>query len=122
MVLPGVSADGLAALAERVLNAVAGAPVMAGTRRIAATASAGCVAYPFFPGQHWEDALHVADMALYKAKAEGRNRAVCLPWINPDALFGRLKADLSAAEAAGDIQLRVVLGPRQVAASQPSCA
>jgi len=32
---------------------------------------------PFQPGRHVEAAISIADAALYKAKAEGRDRVVC---------------------------------------------
>lgn len=111
LVLPGTSAAGLTVLVERVLRAIGETPVMVGDKAIPVTASAGCVAFPFFPRQHWEDALHVADLALYQSKAGGRNRATCLVRLHPDAQIDRVRSDLAAAQAAGDVELRIVMGP-----------
>lgn len=111
LVLPGTSMTGLVTLVDRVLRAIGAAPVIVGDVRVPITASAGCVVYPFIPNQHWEDALHVADLALYQSKASGRNRATCLVRVGPDAQLDRVRGDLAGALACGDIELETVLGP-----------
>lgn len=111
LVLPGTAVTDLATLVDRVLRAIGAAPVMVGDVRVPITASAGCVVYPFSPNQHWEDALHVADLALYQSKASGRNRATCLVRVDPDAHLDRGRGDLAGAVACGDIELETVLGP-----------
>ena len=75
------------------------------------TVSAGCVAWPAFPSQHWEDALHIADLAMYLSKSRGRNRGTVLLDITEGADGDRLRRDLGQAEAQGDVLLRTVLGP-----------
>ena len=68
-------------LAERLLDAVAGAPFAigsgAGTR---VTCSVGWAPYPWRletpEAVHYEQVMSLADRALYLAKQEGRNRAV----------------------------------------------
>ena len=83
LILPGTSAEGLTVLAERVLNVIGCEPVMADGKPIPVTVSAGCVSYPLLPNQPWQDALKVADVAMYMAKEGGRNRAVCLLDVAP---------------------------------------
>lgn len=78
LLLHGTPAERLPAVAQRVLQAIRGAPVvLPDGRTIAVTASAGAAAWPEHPGQPWPQALERADQALYRAKAEGRDRARC---------------------------------------------
>lgn len=111
LLLPGTPPEGLLVVAERLLAAIASTPIAITGAALRVTASAGCVTWPFFAGQSWQDALHVADLALYRAKASGRNRAISVNTVMPTADFERLRHDLAAAEAAGDIELRVIPGP-----------
>ncbi|SHG65457.1 tetratricopeptide repeat-containing diguanylate cyclase [Massilia sp. CF038] len=111
LVLPGTAPEGMLVLAERVLNIIAAAPVAAEGRTIPVTVSLGCVSYPQFPGQPWQDALKVADAAMYMAKQQGRNRAVCLMGVIEGAPRDLLLSDLAAAAAAGQVLLRTVPGP-----------
>ncbi|HEX9081438.1 MAG TPA: GGDEF domain-containing protein [Holophagaceae bacterium] len=78
------------------------------------TVSVGFSILPLLPGQPrlltWEQALALADAALYRAKAEGRNRWVGVgsagpAWTDlPDA-FGELLKDLPQAEAQGLVMM-----------------
>lgn len=113
LLLPGTPPDGLLVVAERLLQAIGGRPVNASGIAVPVTASAGCVTWPAYPGQHWQDALHIADLALYRAKATGRNRAVSINTVMPTADVERLRQDLRAAEQAGDVELRFIEGPAQ---------
>lgn len=115
LILPGTHAEGLCVLAERVLQTMGGEPFELGGQPVQVTASLGCVAHPFAPGQSWDDALQVADLALYLSKSGGRNRATCLVSVTPGAPMDRLRSDLGVAHSAGDVDLRQVLGP----AAQP---
>jgi two-component system cell cycle response regulator len=73
MVLPGCDGDGAAAQAERIREAIAREPYMAAGKSIAATASIGFSWRPK-PGVDDAEALiREADVALYMAKAQGRN-------------------------------------------------
>lgn len=113
LLLPGTPPEGLLVVTERLLQAIGGRPVDASGTSIPVTASAGCVTWPAYPGQHWQDALHIADLALYRAKALGRNRAVSINTVMPTADVERLRQDLVAAEQAGDVELRFIEGPAQ---------
>ena len=98
-------------LAERTLRVVGAEPVMWEGTAIAVTVSAGCVTYPLLPGQPWQEALKVADLAMYQAKQNGRNRAVCLVKVREGALLEHLPGDLAGSAAAGDVVLQTVAGP-----------
>jgi diguanylate cyclase (GGDEF)-like protein len=119
LVLPDTSAQGLAVLADRVLRAIGDEPVTADGKTIAVTVSLGALAFPFHPEQHWEDALNVADLALYRSKANGRNRATCLMQVAADAQPDRVRRDLAAAQAAGEIVLQTVVGAVRQHACRP---
>lgn len=65
-------------LAQRLLGAIGGAPVVHGDERIAVTASIGFATFPMLPARQalaWERAVDLVDTAMYLAKAHGRNRA-----------------------------------------------
>ncbi|QYF92729.1 GGDEF domain-containing protein [Massilia sp. PAMC28688] len=111
LILPGTSTDGMLVLAERVLNTVAEQSVPVGATEIPVTVSAGCVCYPLLPGQHWEDALKVADLAMYMAKQGGRNRAVCVMQVEQGVTSEALLTDLSGAAAGGQATLQTIMGP-----------
>lgn len=111
LVLPGTAPEGMLVLAERALRVVAQEPVLADGNAIPVTVSAGCVSYPLFQGQAWQDALKVADAAMYMAKQAGRNRALCLMSVAEGAPREQLMSDLSAAAAAGHVSLNTVHGP-----------
>lgn len=111
LVLPGTGADGMRVLLERALRVVGDTPVAYGEREIPVTVSAGGASFPMHEGQRWKEAMQVADLALYVAKATGRNRAVCVTAIAADADFSRLRTDLLAAQAAGDVTLDTITGP-----------
>lgn len=119
LMLPGTSAEGLAAAAARVLSAIANEPVETDGVRIPITVSAGCIAWPMIGGQHWEDALHIADLALYLSKSTGRNRATCLMAVAEGANVDLIRRDLSAAQAAGDVVLHTVPGPNRPLPGEP---
>lgn len=106
LVLPGTPAQGV-----EVLAAVADEPVDRGDCRIAVTVSIGSTAFTLAPGLHWEDSLHVADLALYLSKSGGRNRATCVTRVEAGADTARLRTDLAVVQAAGDVGLNTVAVP-----------
>lgn len=113
LVLQRTAPDGMAVLAERALRVIAQAPVASGPHLIPVTISAGCVTYPMFTGQPWQECLKVADLAMYTAKEEGRNRAVCIMSVREGATDADLGIGLATARDAGDIVLHTIRGPAQ---------
>jgi len=74
MVLPGCEPSTACAQAERIRESVAASPIDTGSEAIAVTCSIG-VSYRRRPSQSDSASLvREADLALYKAKAAGRNR------------------------------------------------
>ena len=66
-------------LAERVLRFIGERPVMVQGQPVRVTVSIGYARFPLPPNTlpvAWEQAINLADMALYTAKNQGRNRAV----------------------------------------------
>ncbi|WP_433305135.1 diguanylate cyclase [Actinoplanes sp. CA-030573] len=75
VLVTGEVPDGLCALAERLREQIAGAPVLVdGSTAIAVTVSVGAAALP--GSASTEELLSAADAALYAAKRGGRNRVV----------------------------------------------
>jgi diguanylate cyclase (GGDEF)-like protein len=86
LLTPGTSGPRALVFAERLLGCVAGTPFDAGMpQALDVTVSAGVVCWPAWPGEPWAQALERADLALYRAKAQGRNRAVHAHVDGPDA-------------------------------------
>ena len=111
LLLPGTGPDGLATVAARALAVIGEEPVDIGSARVSVTVSAGAVCWPAFAGQHWMEAIDMADHALYLAKSAGRNRATCVVALSPDADLDRARRDLAEASQAGDVELVTVDGP-----------
>ncbi len=111
LVLPGTAADGMLVLAERALKVIAEAPVMVEGRAVPVSVSLGCVCYPLLPGLPWQDSLKVADLAMYQAKQQGRNRAVCVMSVDARGTAELVLTDLAAAQAAGQVELQTIEGP-----------
>ena len=122
MLAPGLARADTEALALRLLQAVAGTPVpLAGGPALAVTASIGHAAFPL-PPHHVplrpEQAVNLADMALYTAKSQGRNCAVGIVAVqaaDADALRA-VEADFERAWSEGRVHLRIDRGPSPPAA------
>lgn len=111
VVLPGTSGDGLCHITGKLQHAIGDTPLIVDGVRVPFTVSAGCVAWPVIPGQHWGEAVYLAHLALYVAKTAGRNRATCLMGLSPQANLDRVRADFAIAETCGDIHLKTMSGP-----------
>jgi diguanylate cyclase (GGDEF)-like protein len=111
LVLPGTPAEALPVVAERVLGAIALDPIEVDGATLWVQVSGGAVACPAWPEQRWEQALQVADLALYLSKSGGRHRVTCLNAVADGASHELLQRDLGAARDAGQATLRVVPGP-----------
>jgi diguanylate cyclase (GGDEF)-like protein len=112
---PVSSNDQLETLAERMLESVGRLPVITPDGPLRVTASAGFARFPLGANLnlHWEQAVNWVDLALYNAKARGRNRAIGIGTVNVNdaASLARVEADIEAASAAGLVSLKEVAGP-----------
>ncbi|HSW05355.1 GGDEF domain-containing protein [Aquabacterium sp.] len=114
---PGLQRQDTDALAQRLLQAVAGAPVVLPTGvPLRVTVSIGHAVFPLPPHQvrlNPEQALNLVDMALYTAKSQGRNRAVGI--VQADAAdaegLRQLEGDFERAWREGQVSLRIDTGP-----------
>jgi len=103
-------------LAARVLASIGSTPVMVENQALWVTASIGYACFPLPPYSvpvHWEQAVNLADMALYTAKSQGRNRAVGLASASAsDAQSLRaIESDFDRAWHEGRVTLRQTPGP-----------
>ncbi|CAM3916099.1 tetratricopeptide repeat-containing diguanylate cyclase [Roseateles saccharophilus] len=116
---PELPGSDLAQMAERILRGIGVEPIPTSEGPLRVTVSIGFASFPLGgsagPGLrlHWEQAVNWADMVLYKAKAEGRNRAVGITAVDaPDAdLLASLLQDFDAACLNGQVRLKLLLGP-----------
>lgn len=114
--LPGAD---LALMADRILRSIGGTPMATPEGPLRITTSIGFASFPLGgsggPGLrlHWEQAVNWADMVLYKAKAEGRNRGVGITAVEvPDAdTLGAILQDFDAACMNGQVRLSLLPGP-----------
>jgi diguanylate cyclase (GGDEF)-like protein len=72
MLLPGTALEGALVLAEKLRARIEAAGFATGGRDIRLSVSLGVAAMA--PGMSLDDGLKAADDALYRAKAQGRNR------------------------------------------------
>ncbi|MDE2092336.1 MAG: GGDEF domain-containing protein [Burkholderiales bacterium] len=114
---PRATAQQAEQIAQRVLRVVALTPIDVGSQRIQVTTSIGHARFPL-PPHHatvpWEQAINLADMALYTAKNQGRNRAVGITAstaATADALR-TVEDDFDRAWHEGRVTLLQTPGPR----------
>ncbi len=76
LVLPGIMDEVAQLRAEYFRDQIEAMPIPYGGENLALTVSIGISSYPK-NGQTWEELYHAADLALYRAKQNGRNRVEC---------------------------------------------
>ena len=114
---PGIPAEQIDAMVERLLSSVSATPVDCGDVQVPVRISAGTVPLPLcdFPETQfsWEKALQLADRALYHAKTHGRNRAVVVTGLREPARasLAQAEADFTAAVGSGVVAVAGVAGP-----------
>ena len=111
-----VPAEQAEQLAERVLSHVGERPVLVQGKPVRVTVSIGYARFPLPPNVlpvAWEQAINLADMALYTAKNQGRNRAVGIVAAQapsaPD--LRHIEGDFDRAWHEGRVTLKVAPGP-----------
>jgi diguanylate cyclase (GGDEF)-like protein len=109
-------------MAERVLQVLGATPVDAGTTAVRVTASIGYAHFPLPPHATpvpWEQAINLADMALYTAKSQGRNRAVGIASTTASSreALRDIEADFDRAWHAGRVTLLQTPGPEPIRAA-----
>jgi diguanylate cyclase (GGDEF)-like protein len=115
---PGVHAEQLELLAQRVLLSVSGKPVQLETGTLDISVSIGFAGFPLPPHQvamHWERAVNLADMALYTAKNQGRNCAIGIRAVHvyKAERMQEIEADFEQARQNGQLELSRILGARR---------
>ncbi len=118
--LPDVQERMLDTVAERLMQVVGDQPVLFDGQSIPVTLSIGYSVLPVRAGDSvlsWDRLLHVVDMALYLAKAFGRNRAIGIARYLSDEsrALSLIEGDLQAALRAGFIELHTTPGPVRAA-------
>jgi two-component system cell cycle response regulator len=80
VILPGCELDVACRKAEALRRAVEDGPILSGENPVRITASFGVTSIPGRMPVRSERIIDRADEALYRAKRDGRNRVVCLPF------------------------------------------
>jgi diguanylate cyclase (GGDEF)-like protein len=116
-----VPAEQAEQLAERVLKLIGERPVVVQGRPVQVTASIGYARFPLPPNVlpvAWEQAINLADMALYTAKNQGRNRAVGIVAAQAESPpeLRHIEGDFDRAWHEGRVTLKVAPGPLALAA------
>ena len=102
-------------IARRILSCVSSQPVPFQDHMIHVNVSVGFAPFPLAPGGlplPWERAVNLVDMALYLAKAHGRNRAYGVRGFSnfEQTSMEAIEQNLEQAWRAGFVDLTLVLG------------
>ena len=113
--LPAIPRNGLDEIARRILSSVSSQPVPFQGHMIHVNVSVGFAPFPLAPGGAplpWERAVNLVDMALYLAKAHGRNRAYGVRGFEKfeQTSMEAIEQNLEQAWRAGFVDLTLVLG------------
>jgi len=116
-----VPAEQVEMLAERVLRFIGERPVVVQGQPVRVTVSIGYARFPLPPNTlpvAWEQAINLADMALYTAKNQGRNRAVGIVAAHAQSPpeLRHIEGDFDRAWHEGRVTLKVAPGPLALAA------
>ncbi|HEY1147509.1 MAG TPA: tetratricopeptide repeat-containing diguanylate cyclase [Pseudoduganella sp.] len=113
--LPAIPRAGVDEIARRVLTSISSQPIEYQGSVIHVNVSIGFAPFPQIPGGtplQWERAVNLVDMALYLAKAHGRNRAYGVRGFAhfEQTSLEAIEQDLERAWRSGFVDLTVVLG------------
>jgi diguanylate cyclase (GGDEF)-like protein len=116
VVVRALDADAVQALAQRMLDAIGGAPFEHEGRQVPASVSIGYATFPLEPSLlsvSWERAIGLVDTALYLAKAHGRNRAYGVRMVRAadEQQLEAIGRALETAWLAGEVTLTPLNGP-----------
>jgi diguanylate cyclase (GGDEF)-like protein len=128
--LPAIPRSGVEEIARRLLVGISSTVIAYQDIKISVDVSIGFAPFPLVPGTHalpWERAVNLVDMALYLAKAHGRNRAYGVRGFSnfENTSMESIEQDLERAWRAGFVDLSIVLGgsgelpaPRTIVATE----
>ena len=113
--LPAIPRNGVDDIARRILNGISEQSIDDQGKRISVNVSLGFAPFPLVPldaALPWERAVNLVDMALYLAKAHGRNRAYGVRGFEnfEQTSMEDIEQDLERAWRAGFVDLSIVLG------------
>jgi diguanylate cyclase (GGDEF)-like protein len=116
--LPAIPRSGVEEIARRLLTGISCNTIDYQGTKIKVDVSIGFAPFPLVPGEHalpWERAVNLVDMALYLAKAHGRNRAYGVRGFAnfEQTSMEAIEQDLERAWRAGFVDLSIVLGDWQ---------
>jgi diguanylate cyclase (GGDEF)-like protein len=116
--LPSVPRDGLDDVAQRILSGISAVRIAHGGHTLSVNVSIGFAPFPLACGDTvlpWERAVNLVDMALYLAKAHGRNRAYGLQGFGDarQVCMEEIEENLERAWREGQVKLSVVMGQQQ---------
>jgi len=112
----GVDSADAKRMAQRMLEGIAGQPVVVDGRPIGFSASVGFARFPLEPGPvgvSWERAIDLVDAALYLAKAHGRNRGYGIVTLSASDAgdLAAITSSLEASHEGGRVGLDLLQGP-----------
>ena len=113
--LPAIPRSGVEEIARRLLTGISTTTISYQNVKIKVDVSIGFAPFPLVPADHalpWERAVNLVDMALYLAKAHGRNRAYGVRGFAnfEQTSMEAIEQDLERAWRAGFVDLSIVLG------------
>ncbi|SFU36498.1 diguanylate cyclase (GGDEF) domain-containing protein [Pseudoduganella namucuonensis] len=113
--LPAIPRSGVDEIARRILTTISAQRIEYQGHSFGVNVSVGFAPFPLIPADTplpWERAVNLVDMALYLAKAHGRNRAYGVRGFDrfSQTSMEAIEQDLERAWRAGFVDLSVVLG------------